>query len=85
VRFFGRARERGALISFDLEGIHPNDIGIILDSVGVAVRTGQHCTEPVMRRLGIHSTARASFAFYNDQSDLDALIEGLELVKELCG
>jgi cysteine desulfurase/selenocysteine lyase len=85
VRFFGQASERGALISFDLEGIHPNDIGIILDSVGVAVRTGQHCTEPVMRRLGIHSTARASFAFYNNQQDIDALIGGLELVKELCG
>jgi cysteine desulfurase/selenocysteine lyase len=85
VRFFGQARQRAALISFDLEGIHPNDIGIILDSQGVAVRTGQHCTEPVMTRLGIHSTARASFAFYNNQQDIDRLIEGLRLVKELCG
>ncbi len=85
VRFFGRAAHKAAVLSFDLEGVHPNDIGTILDGHGVAIRAGQHCAEPVMHRLGVHATARASFALYNNTRDIDALVEGLAIVKDLCG
>ena len=85
LRLFGTAPHKASVISFDLEGVHPHDIGTVLDSCGVAVRAGQHCAEPVMTRLGIQATARASLALYNDESDIEALIEGLGLVRELFG
>ena len=85
VRIVGRARARAGVISFVLDGVHPHDIGTILDREGIAIRTGQHCTQPVMDRYGIPATARASFALYNTREDVDALVEGLETVRTLFG
>jgi cysteine desulfurase/selenocysteine lyase len=75
------AAERGALVSFTLEGAHPHDIADILGSVGVCVRAGHHCTQPLMRRLGVPATTRASFAVHNSSADVDRLIEGLGRVR----
>jgi cysteine desulfurase / selenocysteine lyase len=83
VRIIGTAREKAGVISFVLEGVHPHDIGTILDQEGVAIRTGHHCAQPVMDRFCIPATARASFAFYNTVEDIDALIFGIKKVKEL--
>ena len=83
LRIFGQAAHKAALISFDFEHIHPHDIGTLLDSCGVAVRTGQHCTEPLMRRLELRATARASFGLYNTLDDVDRLIQGLHFVREM--
>ena len=85
LRIIGTAREKTGAHSFVIEGIHPHDIGTILDHEGVAIRTGHHCAQPVMQRFGIPATARASFAIYNSRSDVDRLIAGLEKVKELMG
>jgi cysteine desulfurase/selenocysteine lyase len=65
LRIIGDAREKAGVVSFILKGIHPHDIGTILDQEGIAIRTGHHCAQPVMQRFGIPATARASFAFYN--------------------
>jgi cysteine desulfurase/selenocysteine lyase len=73
--------DRGALVSFSLDGAHPHDIGEILGREGVCVRAGHHCAQPLMRRLGAHATTRASFAVHNTLADLDRLIDGLELVR----
>ena len=83
IRIFGRAEHKAAVLSFDFTDIHPNDIGMILDTCGVAVRTGQHCAEPVMNWFGIHATARASFALYNNEDDVEALVDGLRFVRDL--
>ncbi|MGQ0614312.1 MAG: SufS family cysteine desulfurase [Planctomycetaceae bacterium] len=77
LRRIGTAREKAAVASFVLEGIHPHDIGTIVDSEGVAIRTGHHCTQPVMDRFGVPATARASFGVYNTPADLDALVDAL--------
>jgi cysteine desulfurase/selenocysteine lyase len=82
-RPIGVAPKKAAVISFLLGDVHPHDVGTILDSVGVAVRVGHHCAEPVMRRLGIPGTVRASLSFYNDESDIDRLIEGLGTVESI--
>jgi cysteine desulfurase/selenocysteine lyase len=74
----GTAREKVGVISFILEGIHPHDIGTILDDDGIAIRTGHHCAQPVMDRFGIPATARASFGIYNTKSEVDALVRGIE-------
>ena len=74
----GTAREKVGVISFTLAGIHPHDIGTILDDDGIAIRTGHHCAQPVMDRFGIPATARASFAIYNTKSEVDALVRGIE-------
>jgi cysteine desulfurase/selenocysteine lyase len=79
----GTAKEKVSVISFILEGIHPQDIGIILDQQGIAVRTGHHCTQPLMQRLGIPGTARASFSVYNTFEEIDALVAGIWKVKKL--
>ena len=79
----GKAKEKVSVISFILEGIHPQDIGIILDQQGIAVRTGHHCTQPLMQRFGIPGTARASFSVYNTFEEIDALVEGILKVKKL--
>jgi cysteine desulfurase/selenocysteine lyase len=79
----GKAKEKVSVISFVLEGIHPQDIGIILDQQGIAVRTGHHCTQPLMQRLGIPGTARASFSVYNTFEEIDTLIAGILKVKKL--
>jgi cysteine desulfurase/selenocysteine lyase len=75
------AADRGALVSFSLEGAHPHDVGEILGRTGVCVRAGHHCAQPLMRRLGVSSTTRASFAVHNSLSDIDRLIEGLHRVR----
>jgi cysteine desulfurase/selenocysteine lyase len=76
------AAERGALVSFSLEGAHPHDVGEILGRTGVCVRAGHHCAQPLMRRLGVSSTTRASFAVHNSTQDIDRLIAGLHQVRE---
>ena len=76
---------RGGVLSFTLEGIHPHDVGQALDDQGIAVRTGHHCAWPLMKRLGVVATTRASFYLYNDTSDVDALLEGIERVKSFFG
>jgi len=83
VRIIGTARERAGVLSFILEGVHPHDIGTILDQEGIAIRTGHHCAQPIMQRFGIPATARASFAFYNTKAEVDALARGIERVKEV--
>ena len=76
----GTAREKAAVVSFVLEGVHPHDIGTILDQEGIAIRTGQHCAQPVMDRFGIPATARASFGLYNTKAEVDALVAGVKKV-----
>jgi len=85
VRIIGTAREKAGVLSFVMEGIHPHDIGTILDVEGVAIRTGHHCAQPVMQRFGIPATARASFAFYNTKEEVDAFIKALSKVREVLG
>ena len=85
VRLIGESRAKTSVLSFVMEGIHPHDIGTVLDNEGVAIRTGQHCAQPVMDRYGIGSTARASLAFYNTASDVQALVKALHKAKELLG
>lgn len=82
VKIIGTAREKASLISFILEDIHPHDVGTILDKLGIAVRTGQHCTEPTMKHFGITATTRASFAFYNTIDDINVFIDGIKQVIE---
>ena len=77
-----RAQKTGVL-SFVLDGVHPHDAGTILDQQGIAVRTGQHCAQPVMDRFGIPATIRASLAIYNTREDIDALVRGLHKVREV--
>ena len=77
LRIIGTAKNKTGLISFVIKNIHPQDIGVLLDNQGIAVRTGHHCTEPLMNRFGITGTARASFAMYNTKEEVDRLIAGL--------
>jgi cysteine desulfurase / selenocysteine lyase len=83
VRIVGTAREKASVLSFVMEGIHPHDIGTVLDRLGIAVRTGHHCAQPVMDRFQIPATTRASLAFYNTPAELDQLAAGLRKVKEM--
>ena len=83
LRLIGRAREKAAVLSFVMEGIHPHDVGTVLDREGIAVRTGHHCAQPVMERFGVPATTRASLAFYNSREDIDALVRGIARVKEV--
>ena len=83
LRIIGTAKHKAATISFVLEGIHPHDVGTILDRQGIAVRTGHHCAQPLMDRFGVPATTRASFAFYNTKEEVDALVRGLAKVKEI--
>ncbi|HKW75833.1 MAG TPA: cysteine desulfurase [Terriglobales bacterium] len=85
VSIVGTAREKAGVLSFVMGDIHPHDIGTILDSEGVAVRTGHHCAQPVMQRFGIPATARASFGLYNTREEVDALVRGIRKVKEVMG
>ncbi len=85
VRIIGTAPEKAAIISFNLEGIHPYDAGVIIDHLGVAVRTGHHCTQPVMNFFGIPGTIRASFALYNEKEEVDAFITAIRKAKEMLG
>ncbi len=81
LRFIGEAEERASVISFVFDHIHASDIGTILDKKGIAVRTGHHCAQPILRRFGVPATTRASFAFYNREDDVDRLVEGIEYAK----
>lgn len=83
VRLVGTAREKAGVLSFVMGEIHPHDIGTILDQEGIAIRTGHHCSQPVMQRFDIPATARASFAMYNTREDVDALVRGIEKVREV--
>jgi cysteine desulfurase/selenocysteine lyase len=83
LRLIGTAREKAGVLSFDLEGVHPHDIGTILDQEGIAIRTGHHCAQPVMDRFNVPATARASLALYNTTEELDALAAGLKKVAEV--
>lgn len=83
LQIIGTAPEKAGIISFILDDIHPHDIGTILDRSGIAVRVGHHCAMPLMERLGLPATTRASLAFYNTRNEIDALVEGLKTVKEI--
>ena len=83
LKIIGTAKEKAGVLSFTLENIHPHDIGTILDREGIAIRTGHHCSQPVMKRFGVDSTARASFAMYNTKQEVDALVRGIEKVREV--
>jgi cysteine desulfurase/selenocysteine lyase len=85
LRLVGTARQKAGVLSFELKGIHPHDIGTILDQEGIAIRTGHHCAQPVMERFGLPATARASFGLYNTRSEIDALVGGLRRVSEVFG
>ena len=85
LRFVGTPRQRAGAVSFLVDDIHPYDAGTVLDRLGVAVRTGQHCAQPILDRLGVPGTVRASFAFYNTRADVDALVAGLGTVRALLG
>jgi cysteine desulfurase / selenocysteine lyase len=83
VRLIGTAKDKASVLSFVLEGVHPHDIGTILDQEGIAIRTGHHCAQPVMQRFGVPATARASFALYNTKEEADAVVEGIQKVREV--
>ena len=83
LRLVGTAREKEGVLSFVLEGIHPHDVGTILDQEGIAVRTGHHCAQPLMQRFGVPATVRASLAMYNTVEEVDALVSGLQKVREV--
>lgn len=83
MRIFGQAADKGSVISFLVGSIHPLDLGTLLDRLGIAVRTGHHCAEPLMRRLGIEGTVRASFGLYNTRQEVDTLVEGIERVRKM--
>ena len=85
IQFFGEAKEKAAVISFLVDGIHPSDLGSVLDKLGIAVRTGHHCAQPIMDRFEIPGTVRASFAVYNTKNEIDVFIEGIEKVKKMFG
>lgn len=85
IDFYGTAPQRGSLISFLMHGIHPFDAGTLLDKMGIAVRTGHHCAQPVMDRFGIPGTIRASFGLYNSAQEVDVMMEGLAKVRQLFG
>ena len=85
VRLIGTAPGKAALVSFEVAGIHPHDVGTILDQEGIAVRTGHHCAQPLMDRFGVTATVRASLALYNTREDLDALVRGIRRVVEVLG
>ena len=83
MRFLGEAAHKSSVVSFLVGNIHPFDMGTLLDRVGIAVRTGHHCAEPLMRRLGIEGTVRASFAMYNTKEEIDALVAGVDRVRKM--
>lgn len=85
VHVLGNPRERIAALSFTVDDVHPHDVGTILDHEGVAVRTGHHCAQPLMHRLGVPSTVRASFGLYNNEEDIEALVAGLGKVRQVMG
>ena len=85
LRLIGTARRKASILSFVLEGVHPHDLGTIVDREGIAIRTGHHCAQPVMERFGVPATARASLAMYNTRGDIDALVGALARVRQMLG
>ena len=83
LKIIGTADKKGSVISFIMEGVHPHDIGTILDADGIAIRTGHHCAQPLMDRFGVPATARASLAFYNTKEEIDVLVRGIDRVIEV--
>lgn len=83
VRIIGTAAKKAAVLSFEIKGVHPHDVGTILNDDGIAIRTGHHCAQPVMQRFHVPATARASFAFYNTRLEIDKLVEGIRKVQEM--
>jgi cysteine desulfurase/selenocysteine lyase len=83
LRLIGTAREKVGILSFVLEGVHPHDVGTVLDRDGIAVRTGHHCAQPVMDRFAVPATTRASLALYNSKAEVDALAHGIRRVQKL--
>jgi cysteine desulfurase/selenocysteine lyase len=83
LRVIGTAKEKTGVLSFVMDGVHPHDIGTILDQEGIAIRTGHHCAQPVMERFGVEATARASFGLYNTKQEIDSLVRSIEKVKEV--
>ncbi len=81
LKIYGTAKHKTSVISFLIEGLHPFDVGTILDKMGIAVRTGTHCTEPLMNHFGVSGMIRASFALYNTKEEVDALVAGIERVQ----
>ena len=78
IEFYGTTKDKTSVISFNFKGIHPYDVGAIIDKLGIAVRTGHHCAQPIMNYFGIPGTIRASFAFYNTKEEIDSMIEALK-------
>ena len=85
VQLIGTAPGKAAVLSFRIEGVHPHDVGTILDQEGIAIRTGHHCAQPVMDRFGVAATARASFGLYNTSGEIDALLQGVRAVRKIFG
>ena len=83
VRILGTAEHKAAVLSFIVEGVHPHDVGTLLNQDGIAVRTGHHCAQPVMQRFKVPATSRASFAFYNTLAEVDALVAGIRNVQKV--
>ena len=77
LRIYGTTEDKCSILSFNVEGVHPYDMGMILDKLGIAVRTGQHCAEPVMTHFGVTGMCRASFALYNTREEINRLVEGV--------
>ncbi|MCB1422361.1 MAG: aminotransferase class V-fold PLP-dependent enzyme, partial [Nitratireductor sp.] len=82
LRLFGTTPDKGAIFSFELEGIHAHDVSMVIDRQGVAVRAGTHCAQPLMQRFGVTSTCRASFGMYNTRTEVDALVDALEKARK---
>ena len=83
MRIFGRAQRKSAVLSFVVGNIHPLDLGTLLDRLGIAIRTGHHCAQPLVESLGVQSVARASFGLYNTKEEVDALADGIERVMKM--
>ena len=85
IKVIGNAKHKASVLSFVMENVHPHDIGTIMDTQGVAIRAGNHCTQPVMDFYSIPATARASFAIYNDKNDVDKLVSSVKKTMEVFG
>jgi cysteine desulfurase/selenocysteine lyase len=83
VRIIGTAARKASVLSFTIDGVHPHDVGTLLNQEGIAVRTGHHCAQPVMQRFHVPATSRASFALYNTMAEVDALIAGIRTVQKV--
>ena len=84
-RLIGTARKKASILSFVVDGVHPHDVGAVLDDDGIAIRAGHHCAQPVMQRFKVPATSRASFAFYNSMAEVDALVGAVKRVQKVFG